>query len=105
MAEQHLPFHVTSEGIKLHLKVTPQASVNKIADVGIDGQGAAFLRVYVTAVADGGKANSALLKLLSKSWKIPKSSVKIVRGKNQRFKVIEIIGDPDDLYRKLTQYF
>ena len=89
-------------GIKVFLRLTPKASRNAIAGVGVDGNGQQ-VRATVTAVPENGKANTALIKLLAKTAKWPKSSVEIVAGHTDRNKVLEISGDPDALIAQLHE--
>lgn len=56
--------------LKIHL--TPNASHNKIEGWSCDDKGEKRLRVKVTATPESGKANEALIKLLSKTLRIPK---------------------------------
>lgn len=49
------------------------------------------LIVYVKEAAIENKANEALIKVLSKYYDKPKSSIKIIRGVTNRNKVVEII--------------
>jgi uncharacterized protein YggU (UPF0235/DUF167 family) len=44
----------------------------------------------VTAVPEDGKANEALIKVLSKALHIPKSAISLVRGATSRVKELEI---------------
>lgn len=62
------------------LRVTPRAAKNRI----VEEHG--VLRVYVTAVPEGGKANEAVRKLLAKHIGVPKSSLALVRGAKSRDK-------------------
>lgn len=48
------------------------------------------LKCYVTAPAVDGKANKALIDLLSELLKIPKSHIKILSGHTGRHKRLEI---------------
>ena len=48
------------------------------------------LTVYLRAKAHDGEANTALIKLLSKHFRVPKTTIKITRGSHSRNKVIEI---------------
>ena len=57
----------------------------------------------VTAVPENGKANIALIKLLAKTAKWPKSSVEIVAGHTDRNKVLEISDDPEALIAQLHE--
>jgi len=101
MHNSPLPFHPSANGLLIDLNVTPKASANKIGDVVQDSQGHAVLKVYVTAVPDNGKANAAVIKLLAKVWRLPKTSLAIVKGATHRRKVIEITGDSVVLMQKI----
>ena len=69
------------------VRVVPRARRNAV-EVTEDGS----LRVRVTAAPADGKANEALVSLLSKRLRVPKSSVRIVRGHRARNKVVEVDG-------------
>ncbi len=76
-------------GGELTVKVTPNAAENSISMSGknrLDG----MLLIRVTATPENGKANAAVLKLLSKALGLPKTSLAIVQGGNSRAKVIAI---------------
>ncbi len=73
----------------LRIKVTPKAKVARIKkETAPDGS--ALYKVYVTAVAEDGKANEAVIKLLAEALDIPKSSLVITRGLANRDKTIQI---------------
>lgn len=56
----------------------------------------------VTVPPEGGKANRAVIELLSKALKVPKSSIEVVRGETSRNKVVFIEGiDVATLQEKL----
>ncbi len=78
-----------STGITIDLLVQPGTSQNKFI-----GQHGNRLKVKITAKAIDGAANEAVIKLLSKYFNVPKSSVHILRGSTAREKTIEIIGNP-----------
>ena len=69
------------------VKVVPRARRNAV-EVAEDGS----LRVSVTAAPVDGKANEALVSLLSKHLRVPKFSVRVVRGHRARNKVVEVDG-------------
>lgn len=77
----------TAEGVRLELRVTPRAGRNEIGAVR-DGR----LRVKVTAAPEDGKANAAVVKLLSKSWHIPASCMEIISGEASREKTLLLRG-------------
>ena len=70
------------------VKVIPKASKNAI--VGFDGD---VLKVKLTTVPEKGLANKALIDLLSKTFKIPKSAITILKGESSSSKILRIDGD------------
>ncbi len=67
-----------------NVRVTPHAKQNKVVES--DG----VLRVYTTVAPENGRANSAVIELLSEYFGVAKSQIKIVRGVAARDKVVEI---------------
>ncbi|MDP6174810.1 MAG: DUF167 domain-containing protein [Rhodospirillales bacterium] len=74
-------------GCCLTVKVVPGSSRNRI--VGTLGQA---LKVAVSAPAEKGAANKALLKLLSKFLDLPPAQIQILSGKTQARKQILVLG-------------
>ncbi|MEN8236199.1 MAG: DUF167 domain-containing protein [Pseudomonadota bacterium] len=101
MRDSKLPFQSSENGLFLNLHVTAKASRNCIGPVVQEADGRMALKVYVTAVPDAGKANAAVIELLAKVWKIPKSAFAIARGSTHRRKVFEISGDLQALQHKI----
>lgn len=62
-------------------------------------EGNHVLKASVTAVPEKGKANEALIRLLSKEWKIPKSSFVIEKGETDRNKILSV---PEDYQMRIT---
>lgn len=81
------------------IRLTPSASRNKFDRLELDGAGDMRLRVSVTAIPENGKANAALIKLLSKKWRLPKSTFHIVSGETSRNKALKISGHAENLKR------
>jgi hypothetical protein len=80
---------LTSLGDVLHIRVTPKASSNRIK-VEPQPDGSTHFRVYVTTVPEDGKANKAVIALLSKYLGIPKTSMTITHGTTGKDKTIKI---------------
>ncbi len=59
----------------LRLKVTPKAAKDALAGIATDAAGDQHLVVRVTAPAEAGKANRAVLKLLAKQLGLPVSQL------------------------------
>lgn len=71
--------------MKLTVHVKPGSSQSKIVENPEDGS----LIVYLHAKPHGGEANTALLETLAKHFKVPKTSIRILRGEHARTKIIE----------------
>jgi len=69
------------------VRVQPRASTNMVVDYQGD-----ILRVRITQPPEHGKANEALVDLLSDKLKLPKSSITILRGHAYRDKVVNVRG-------------
>ncbi|MBU0724437.1 MAG: DUF167 domain-containing protein [Alphaproteobacteria bacterium] len=99
-----LPFSACDAGVRARIRLTPGSSADRIQGLVEDEAGASVLKIAVTAIPEDGKANAALVKLLAKSWKLPKSDLRIVLGLTDRRKTVEIAGDSDVLMRRLTDW-
>jgi hypothetical protein len=60
------------------------------------------VKVSVTAPAQDGRANEALLQLLAKAWRLPRRDLSIVVGAASRSKTVRVAGDPHQLFAKLS---
>lgn len=88
-----MPWRLTPAGLRVDLRVTPNAGADRIEGVEGRDDGTAVLRLRVAAVPDKGKANAAVAALIGKALGVPKSSVTLVLGETARLKTIEIAGD------------
>lgn len=101
-----LPFLTPGEtGVTLRLRVTPGARRAEIAGLREDGGGTWRLEVRVTAAADRGEANAAVIRLLADLWHLPKSALTIRAGAGGRRKTLEITGPPQALMQRLGAYW
>ncbi|TWT02617.1 DUF167 domain-containing protein [Reyranella sp. CPCC 100927] len=89
-------YRAAGDGLRLRLKVKPQARRAAIEGIVPDIEGEA-LAVAVTAAPEDGKANAALIGLLARTWKLPAASFSVVHGATARRKLVSIAGDPDTL--------
>lgn len=78
-----------SEEKLIAIHVVPKSSKNAIEGIVKDANGKEWLKVKLTVVPEDGKANKALIKLLSKEWKIPQSHLEIVSGHTSKYKIIK----------------
>ncbi|MFH0926379.1 MAG: DUF167 domain-containing protein [bacterium] len=77
----------TKEGILFDAYIQPNASRNIIC-----GEYNNALKICLTSPPVEGAANEACIKFLSKSLKISKSQIKIIKGEHQRKKQIFVKG-------------
>ncbi|MCW9710825.1 DUF167 family protein YggU [Avibacterium sp. 21-586] len=74
-----------AQGLRLRIFLQPKASKDQI--VGLHDN---ELKITITAPPVDGQANAHLLKFLSKTFKVPKSSILIEKGEFNRHKQIFI---------------
>ena len=72
----------TSDGLLIRIKIVPNSSKN---DLIIEDE---FIKVKVTAQPIENKANKALIEFLSKRFKVPKTSIEIVKGDTSKEKTL-----------------
>lgn len=76
--------------MKLYLKVSTNAKVNLISDAEIDYLGEKYKKAYVTTIPENGKANDAIVKLISKKYNVAKSKIHFISGEKSHYKIFEI---------------
>ena len=72
----------TSDGLLIRIKIVPNSSKN---DLIIEDE---FIKVKVTAQPIENKANKAVIEYLSKLFKIPKTSITIIKGETSKDKTL-----------------
>src|SRR5437764_5511672 len=83
---------------RVRLRVAPGAARN-----GVVGRHGDAWKVRVTAPAESGRANEAVVRLLSDTCALPRTSVTLVSGHSARDKIVELAGvEPDDIERRLS---
>lgn len=89
----------TNEGIVVNLRISPNAKKNEIIK---DGE---IIKVKITALPIDGKANKALVEYLSKNFKIPKTSIEILKGETSKEKTILFKTLDEDKVNNLYKAF
>jgi uncharacterized protein (TIGR00251 family) len=85
--------------MRLKIKVIPKASKN-----GIAGWLGDELKVMVTAAAEKGKANKAVIAMLAQTLQLPKQAIRITAGQTSAHKTLELDNiDARELQQRLTQ--
>ena len=94
----------TPDGVTLRVRLRPGASRNAVLGRATLADGESVVVAAVSAPPEGGKANAALIELLSKSWRLPKSRLSIVSGATARTKKLHVAGVPGELVPHLGSW-
>ncbi len=92
-------FRAVDGGIVFSVKVQPNASIDRVV-----GEHADQLKISVTVAPEKGKANKAVVKVLSKWLDVKSSDIQIVSGEMSRDKKV-FIGNinEEDVYKLISQ--
>ncbi|WP_169546229.1 DUF167 family protein [Sneathiella aquimaris] len=94
-----------ADGLNLRVRLTPSASANRMQGVEKSGDGLTRAKVAVTVVPEKGKANKALIKILSKHLGVAQRDIDLVSGATDRNKTLLLKGDADSLEKTLKRLF
>jgi uncharacterized protein YggU (UPF0235/DUF167 family) len=72
--------------------------------IALDCTAQGTLKAAVTASAEDGKANAAIIALLAAEWRLPKSAFEVIRGATARDKVLSIAGEPAALAERIVEW-
>ena len=89
------------DGLRVAVRLLPRSKDDCLLAVA-DMQGGRVVKAAVTAPAEAGRANEALVRLLARAWDLPRRDLAIIRGATNRNKVVHIAGDPQRLIEKIT---
>ncbi len=92
--------HKTKDGIIFKVRVQPKSSKNEVCGLYQDA-----LKMKLTAPPVEGKANRALLNFIADCLGIKKSQVEIVAGHTGRLKTIKVIGNKENLVKKIQDIY
>ena len=101
MAER---FRVVRDSLQFHIRLTPKGGRDAIEGWAADASGKIHLKARVRALPEDGKANAALLALLSKELAVAKSMLTLVSGETSRLKTVAATGDTARLAARLEQF-
>lgn len=94
-------FRVVPGGVSVRIRVTPRGGADRIDGRAVDANGEAHLKLRVSAVAEKGKANEAVIRLFAKALDLPRSSLSIISGDTGRNKLVLLAGEPAGLLARL----
>ena len=85
-------------GVTIELRVQPRARRTALETA---GEG---LRASVTAPPEDGKANDAVIALLSQEWRLPKSAFAVIKGAAARHKTLSVSGEPANIVTRIGEW-
>lgn len=91
-------------GVRLFVRAAPRASRNAVQGLAPGADDRMQVKISVTAVPEDGKANAAIIGLLAKAWRIPKSSISVVAGGTDRSKILFVAGETEALMTRLSDW-
>lgn len=89
----------TNDGIIVNIKISPNAKKNEIINSETE------TKIKITAQPIDGKANKCLIEYLSKTFKIPKTSICILKGETSKEKTVLFKTQDKDKLTNLKNCF
>jgi uncharacterized protein len=96
------PITPTPDGLRVAIRLTPRARSDRLLGIVATAEGGRTVKASVMAPAEDGRANEALLQLLSRAWRLARRDLSIVVGAATRNKIVRVAGDSDQLLAKLS---
>ncbi len=92
-------YRIEADAIVLNVRLTPRADRDAVLGISVLADGREVAKVRVRALPEAGAANDALVTLMAKTFRRPKSAATIVAGAGHRLKQVRIAGEPSELVR------
>ena len=91
-------YSVRESGVTFQVQVVPRASRSEVV-----GEYNGSLRVRLAAPPVDGAANEELIRVLAKTFKVPRGAVKLVSGHSSKIKQVSIEALPDEIVAQLQR--
>ena len=92
----------TRNGLSVAIRLSPRAKSDRLLGIIATAEGGRTVKASVTAPAQDGRANEALLQLLARAWRLPRRDLSIVVGTASRSKIVRVAGEPRQLIARLS---
>lgn len=93
---------IAAAEVRLSVRLTPNGGRDAVDAWERGADGGISLKARVSAPPEGGKANKALVALLAKALRLPKTSIEIVAGETSRMKNLRIAIEPEVFLEKIA---
>jgi len=84
------PFDTVAPVIRLRIRLTPNARKEGFGWIVADEKGTIWLKANVRAIAENGRANAALIKMLAKATGLAPGEIEIITGQSSRMKILAL---------------
>ncbi len=74
----------------LRVKVIPKSAKTEISEIMEDSDGEKTVKIRLKAAPEKGRANTELLKFISKEISLPIENISILSGKTEQLKLLKI---------------
>jgi uncharacterized protein (TIGR00251 family) len=88
--------------LRVAIRLTPRARCDRLLGIVVTAEGGRTLKASVTAPAQDGQANEALLRLLARACQVARRDLSIVVGAASPNKIVRVAGDSHQLLAKLS---
>jgi uncharacterized protein (TIGR00251 family) len=95
------PLTLARDGLRVTIRLSPRGKANRLLAI-VAAEGGRVIKASVTAPAEAGRANEALLRLLARAWRLPRRDLSIIAGATSRSKAVHVAGDPQQLIDKIA---
>ncbi len=97
------PWTAGPDWLSLRVRLTPHAGRDSLDAVIALADGTLVLGARVRALPQDGEANAALIALLSRALKIPRSAIRLVGGATSRIKDLRVEAAPEQIVRAIER--
>jgi uncharacterized protein YggU (UPF0235/DUF167 family) len=94
-------YRVFPGGIDIFIRLTPKSSRDALGGL-FQAQDKVYFQARVRSVPEDGRANQALIELLSGELGVPRSTLSLVSGHTARLKTVRIEGTGQALERAVA---
>jgi uncharacterized protein (TIGR00251 family) len=101
---QSSAWRADKDGVLLRVCLTPKASLERVGEL-FEHPSGMVIKASVRALPDKGKANQAIIKLLSKEFRRPKTSLDLVSGMQSRVKTVKFSGNSEEITKLFEKRF
>ena len=86
----------------MRVRLTPKSAKEELAGIENQPDGKSYIKAFVCAVPEKGRANKALEAMIAKALNVAKRDVRVASGAKSRYKSVMVSGDAEELFDRIT---